>query len=266
MCYSALVRREAKYLERQFGAIVVREQYDDYHERSTREPTKFPPLADRIFPGHYAPVIHERAGRRVAELMRYNIDPPSFIKAPGKLTCYNARRDNLESAFWSDSFMKHHGLVALAGFYEWVAVSDLIKSGEVTLADVKSEFERQADARRTRIETAGKAYKPTPTEQKDPRFRKIIIEFKTKEDEDLLVPVIFTERIIHGVLSRGFAIVTDEPPLDVLAAGHDRCPIFLTKEATVAWLQPEGKTAKEMLATLDRRPTLSFRHELDRTA
>jgi putative SOS response-associated peptidase YedK len=270
MCYSALVKREAKLLEARLGAITIRDQLDDYRRASTREPKKFPPLADRIYPGHYAPVVHERGGERVAELMRYNIDPPAYIKDPGKLTCFNARRDNLESAFWSDAFMVHHGILLLEAFYEWVEVPDLLKAGRVSIDDVASQFAKQAEARRARLEGQGKAWKPTPTETKDPRFRKIVIEFKAEQAgtgvDELFVPVVFTERPDPGSpgdLRKGFAIVTDAPPTEVAAAGHDRCPVFLTREFAYAWLKPTGRTAKEMLDLLDGRPRVTFHHVLD---
>ena len=38
---------------------------------------------------------------------------------------------------------------------------------------------------------------------------------------------------------RSFAMVTDEPPPEVAAAGHDRCPVFLNSTKIEAWLQPE---------------------------
>ncbi len=34
-----------------------------------------------------------------------------------------------------------------------------------------------------------------------------------------------------------FAIITTEPPEDILAAGHDRCPLFLKPEVQRQWLQ-----------------------------
>jgi Uncharacterized conserved protein len=38
-----------------------------------------------------------------------------------------------------------------------------------------------------------------------------------------------------------FAILTTEPPQDVLDAGHDRCPIFLPTEKAFEWIQDNRK-------------------------
>ena len=43
---------------------------------------------------------------------------------------------------------------------------------------------------------------------------------------------------------RRFAAITDEPPADVAAAGHDRCIVNLKPEHVEAWLTPEGRTPR----------------------
>lgn len=262
VCYSALVRRETKKL----GAALVRDDMDDYERRSRLDPKKYPPLLDRIFPGSFAPVVYERAGFRQAALMRYNVAPPEFVRGSRELTLYNARRDNLASPFWQHCFMRHHGAILLDGFYEWVQVAQLVSAGQVSLDAVRAEFARQAEARRQKIEGAGKRYKPTPSEMKSAHLRNVVIEFRPKGAADLVVPVIFSETLIDGRLERGFAIVTDEPPSEVVAAGHDRCPIFLTQASTATWLVPENHEPATLLAALDDRPELTFEHSLDRPA
>lgn len=99
MCYSALVKQDLKYLGRRYGALAVREQIDAYIEASLENEKTFPPLKERIYPGHYAPVIFSQDGRRVSEVMRYGAFPPSHIKDPNKYSSFNARRDNLTSSF-----------------------------------------------------------------------------------------------------------------------------------------------------------------------
>jgi putative SOS response-associated peptidase YedK len=37
-----------------------------------------------------------------------------------------------------------------------------------------------------------------------------------------------------------FAAITDEPPAEVAAAGHDRCVIPIKAENLDAWLDPKG--------------------------
>lgn len=48
-----------------------------------------------------------------------------------------------------------------------------------------------------------------------------------------------------------FAAVTDEPPAEVAAAGHDRIPVNLTWEAALQWLRPQGRTDAQLQALLD---------------
>lgn len=43
-----------------------------------------------------------------------------------------------------------------------------------------------------------------------------------------------------------FAAITDEPPPEVSAAGHDRCPINIKPEHVDAWLTPKGRNVAEL--------------------
>jgi putative SOS response-associated peptidase YedK len=267
MCYSALVKRDLDYLGRAYGAIVVRDQLEDYHRAAAENPKRFPPLEDRIFPGHYAPVIYLQDDQRKIELMRYGAYPKPSVGNSKAFTTFNARRDNLTSSFWSDAFMKHHGFVVLSAFYEWVKVPDLLRAGAVTLDQVRAEFARQAEERKAKILASGKKYKPTPTEAKDPRLRQIVIEFQPEDGQELLAPVIFsTTTLEDGRKDKGFAIVTDDPPDEVRQAGHDRCPIILKSEALPDWLQYAGKSAKQLDEILSRGQRVSFKHRLAEAA
>ena len=65
---------------------------------------------------------------------------------------------------------------------------------------------------------------------------------------------------------RGFAAITDEPPADVAAAGHDRCIINLKSEHVEAWLTPEGRPRQELQAILSDRAVPVFHHEVSQAA
>lgn len=192
MCYSILIKGDLRHLSEKYGAIAV-PNMDAYIHSSDVDPKRFPPLRDRIYPGYYAPVIDERNDRsRVVDLMRYGSYPPPEMSLPKNYTSFNARRDNLSSPFRGNAFMKHHGFIVLEGFYEWVAVSDLIKARVVTLDQVEEVFSQQSKERKLKILSAGKKYKPTPTELKKPLSRQIIIEFKPEDGQELMAPVIFS--------------------------------------------------------------------------
>ena len=149
-------------------------------------------------------------------------------------------------------------------------MKDLLAAGRVTLAEVETEFERQREDRRARVEASGKLYKLTKTELTDSRFRKTVIRFRPLgHREGLVSPVIFNTGDVRGERVPAFALVTDEPPDEVRAAGHDRCPVFLSEQAWPAWLVPKGKTPKELDAllggSLGEGLSEPLVHELDST-
>ena len=56
-----------------------------------------------------------------------------------------------------------------------------------------------------------------------------------------------------------FAIITDDPPADVLQMGHDRCPIFLKEKDIDLWLNPKG-SKEEIYHILKEKQLASFAH------
>jgi putative SOS response-associated peptidase YedK len=38
-----------------------------------------------------------------------------------------------------------------------------------------------------------------------------------------------------------FAVITDDPPLEVIEAGHDRCPVPIHEDDIDAWLDPKPR-------------------------
>jgi putative SOS response-associated peptidase YedK len=59
-----------------------------------------------------------------------------------------------------------------------------------------------------------------------------------------------------------FAAVTDDPPPEIKAAGHDRCIINLREENVAAWLTPQGRSDQELQALLSDRQTPYYEHEV----
>jgi putative SOS response-associated peptidase YedK len=59
-----------------------------------------------------------------------------------------------------------------------------------------------------------------------------------------------------------FAAITDEPPAEVAAAGHDRMIINIKPENLAAWLSPEGKSPEEMQRILADRQAPYYEHEV----
>ena len=124
MCYSILVQQDLKILERQFGAVPVRTQFEHYERLSALDPRQYKPLTNhsRIYPNYFAPVITSRKDTNWILPMRYRVRPAGSIEEiPTKYNVFNARLDSLTSRrTWSGLFGKHHGLLAFTEFYEWV--------------------------------------------------------------------------------------------------------------------------------------------------
>lgn len=59
-----------------------------------------------------------------------------------------------------------------------------------------------------------------------------------------------------------FARVTDEPPPEVAAAGHDRCIIPIKPEHLDLWLNPDPSKLDELQAVLDDRERPFYGHRL----
>ena len=184
----------------------------------------------RIFPQHYAPVMVIEDGRRVVKPMRYQCRPagkPAFhdVKFPGT---YNARRDNLEG-FWKGLFGYSHGIVVTNAFYENV----------------------------NRHRAEGRELRP------DEEVENLVLEFKPRPTQDMLVACLWSRWTGPGerdLLS--FAAITDEPPPEVAAAGHDRCIIPIRPENIDAWLNPDPKNLAAQYAILDDRERPYYEHRL----
>jgi len=59
-----------------------------------------------------------------------------------------------------------------------------------------------------------------------------------------------------------FAAITDEPPAEVAAAGHDRMIINLKPEHLDAWLKPAGRSLDELQSILGDRQMPYYEHEV----
>ena len=58
-----------------------------------------------------------------------------------------------------------------------------------------------------------------------------------------------------------FALITVEPPPEVLEQGHDRSPLFLDKDFVDEWLKlPEKKDHRNVLDVLSKRQKVTYGH------
>jgi putative SOS response-associated peptidase YedK len=189
---------------------------------------------NRIFPMVYAGVIIQQEGQNLLTPMRYFCRPagkPSFYdrKFPG---LYNARRDNLEK-FWGEQFGTHHAVMVVESFYENVKLHTLehreLQSGEAE--------------------------------------KNVVLQFKPEPAQTMYIACLWSHWMAPDEPEvRGFAAITDEPPADIAAAGHDRCIINLKPEHVDAWLTPQERSVEELQAMLSDRAIPVFQHEILKAA
>jgi len=91
----------------------------------------------------------------------------------------------------------------------------------------------------------------------------VVLEFNPRPEQDMLVACLWSRWVGPGqpeLLS--FAAITDEPPAEIAAAGHDRCVIPIRPENVDAWLNPDPKNLAALYAILDDRERPYYEHRL----
>ena len=184
----------------------------------------------RIYPLSYAPVMVVRDGQRIVVPMRYQcrlpgMPPSTDRKYPGT---YNARRDNL-GKFWRGQFGVTHGIMIVNVFYENVD--------------------------RHRLE--GRELQPGEEPENE------VLEFNPQPRQDMLVACLWAHwkgPDEPDLLS--FAAITDDPPPEIAAAGHDRCIIPIKPQHVDAWLSPDRNHLDKLYELLDDRERPYYEHRL----
>jgi putative SOS response-associated peptidase YedK len=93
--------------------------------------------------------------------------------------------------------------------------------------------------------------------------KNVVLHFTPRPAYQMLVACLYadwTDPKEGRLLS--FAAVTDEPPPEIKAAGHDRCIINLREENVEAWLTPQGRSDAELQKLLSDRQTPYYEHEV----
>src|ERR1700730_6947020 len=182
---------------------------DAYLERlANLRRTEVQETDERIFPRYFVPLVVREGDRLLIRPMRYQCrlagKPATYDERyPGT---YNARRDNLEG-FWSDVYGTQHGVMVVNSFYENVPLH-LFEKREL----VPGEKEKN-----------------------------LVLHFNPQPPQDMLVACLWshwTHKSDPDLYS--FAAVTDDPPPEVAATGHNRCIIAIQPQNVTAWLTPAG--------------------------
>lgn len=93
--------------------------------------------------------------------------------------------------------------------------------------------------------------------------RNAVLEFRPRPRQDMLVACLWSRWTSPGepdLLS--FAAITDEPPPEIAAAGHDRCIVPIKPERVDAWLNPDPSNLAALYAILDDRERPYYEHKL----
>lgn len=90
---------------------------------------------------------------------------------------------------------------------------------------------------------------------------KEILEFRPQNGQSMYVACLWSHWTEPGKKDLySFAFITDEPPAEVLAAGHDRCIIPIKRKNVEAWLDPDPRDLDAMYAILDDRERPYYEH------
>jgi putative SOS response-associated peptidase YedK len=185
---------------------------------------------ERIFPLSYAPVLVQKNGETIVVPMRYACrlgDKPANydFRYPGvRCMC----RDSL-TGFWKNVYGRRHAVMVISGFFENVP-RHLYEHRELL------EGEKQEN---------------------------LILQFAPRPSEDMLVACIWDQwkgPDQPDLLS--FAAITDEPPPEIAATGHQRCVIAIEEKNLDLWLSPGKATPAELDAMLDDRARRIFEHQI----
>jgi putative SOS response-associated peptidase YedK len=183
--------------------------------------TQIEPRDGRIYPANYAPVMVLRDGQRKLVPMRY------LCRLPDKPVFYDTKYPGTYNArrdsldnFWKPVFGVSHGVLVVNAFYENVAVS-------------------------------GPDGAPANT----------VLQFRPQSGDPMLVACVWAHWTApgHGDLL-SFAVITDEPPPEVAAAGHNRCPIAIKPESMDDWLSPSLGALQRQQEILDDKQPFYYEH------
>lgn len=92
---------------------------------------------------------------------------------------------------------------------------------------------------------------------------KVVLEFKPHTGQSMYVACLWSHWTAPGKEDLySFAFITDEPPAEVLAAGHDRCIIPIKHENVDAWLNPDPNDLDSLYDILEDRERPFFDHRV----
>jgi putative SOS response-associated peptidase YedK len=93
--------------------------------------------------------------------------------------------------------------------------------------------------------------------------KNVVLEFEPRVGQEMLVACLWSRWVgPDGEELLSFAAITDEPPPEVAAAGHDRCIVPIKAANLDEWLRPEPNNLAASYAILDDRERPYYEHRL----
>jgi putative SOS response-associated peptidase YedK len=94
--------------------------------------------------------------------------------------------------------------------------------------------------------------------------RNAVLHFQPRPATTMLVACLYSSwrDPASGRELLSFAAITDDPPPEVAATGHDRMIVSLKPANVAAWLDPRGQGDAGMQGVLSDRPELYYEHEV----
>jgi putative SOS response-associated peptidase YedK len=184
--------------------------------------TELQPKDARIFPSWYAPVVISQGGRRVVLPMRYQCRLPGWTEAIER---------------------KYPGTYNARRDKLEVSWGKLFGHQHGIL--VVNRFYENVE----RLDTDGKPHN-------------VVLEFKPQIEQPMVVACLWSRCPTPDGDLLSFAAITDEPPAEVAAAGHDRCIVPIKPEHIEAWLNPDPNNLAACYAILDDRERPYYEHRL----
>ncbi|MFM0427554.1 SOS response-associated peptidase family protein [Paraburkholderia aspalathi] len=93
--------------------------------------------------------------------------------------------------------------------------------------------------------------------------KNVVLQFDPTPPQQMLVACLWSRTPISGEPDLwSFAAITDEPPPEVAATGHDRCIVPIKPENVDAWLSPNPSDLASLYAILDDRERPYYEHRM----
>jgi len=227
MCFSVKIERDLRKLSAYFNALPVAKAFQDLQEGAKQFPKvfKIPGEDNIIYPNTFAPVLVYEKGQKLIRPMRYRLRPSGSREEVPSK--YNLFNARVDSLFKKKTWKPLVGVKhCLFPFKEFY---EWVPGGE--------------------------------------NGKKRLVTFSPRDRELMWAPGLFDfwSSSDGSVSFESFALITVDPPSEILEQGHDRSPLFLGEDFVDEWLKlPEETGKRGVLEVLAQRQMVTYEYSYDR--